>query len=149
MSKHRQLIKKPHKIIIRITCGVCELVIKMVKFEKIIGIYNAKGSIIGELQYLFGKITGRAHCALCDITHGKLKEKTLFKECRENLEIPFELLHLDELNKNLQNFANDAPCVIGIKNNNYSIIINSQELEECKSDVQNFSKLLDSKINLL
>tara|TARA_B100001113_G_C21119590_1_gene626828 strand:- start:3214 stop:3579 length:366 start_codon:yes stop_codon:yes gene_type:complete len=120
----------------------------MVSFEKLIGIYNAKGSIIGELQYFFGKIIGKAHCALCDITHGKLKEKPLFKECRQNLEIPFELLHLDELNDELKNFMKDAPCVIGLSNNQYSIIINSKELEECSSDVETFTNLLHSKINL-
>ena len=120
----------------------------MAKFQKLIGIYNAKGSIIGELQYFFGKIIGKAHCALCDITHGKLKEKPLFKECRQNLEIPFELLHLDELNNELNKFFNDAPCIIGVDGNQYSIVINSNELEECNSDVEKFNQLLDSKINL-
>ena len=120
----------------------------MVKFEKLVGIYNAKGSIIGELQYIFGKITGKAHCALCDITHGRIKEKAQFKECKENLEIPFELLHLDELNEYLEKFASNAPCVIGIRENTHSLIIDSQELESCNKDVQKFSDLLDSKINL-
>lgn len=119
----------------------------MVKFEKIVGIYNAKGSLIGELQYFFGKIRGTAHCALCDITHGKLKEKSAFSECKQNLEIPFELLHLDELNSELESFIKHAPCVIGINNSEYSLIINAKELENCKSDVNSFSELLNSKIN--
>ena len=85
------------------------------EFEKLVGIYNAKGSLIGELQYFWGKIRGTAHCALCDITHGKLKEKASFKECKQGLEVPFELLHLDELNPELEKFINNAPCVIGVK----------------------------------
>ena len=112
------------------------------EFEKLVGIYNAKGSLIGELQYFWGKIRGTAHCALCDITHGKLKEKASFKECKQGLGIPFELLHLDELNSELEKFIDDAPCVIGVKGN-------SEELEDCKSDVAAFSDLLNSKINLL
>ena len=118
------------------------------EFEKLVGIYNAKGSLIGELQYFWGKIRGTAHCALCDITHGKLKEKVSFKECKQGLGVPFELLHLDELNPELEKFINNAPCVIGVKGNSYSIILNSEELENCKSDVGAFSDLLNSKISL-
>ncbi len=118
------------------------------KFEKLVGIYNAKGSLIGELQYFWGKIRGTAHCALCDITHGKLKEKPSFKECKQNLEIPFELLHLDELDSELEAFADNAPCVVGLNENGYSIILNDEELEKCKSNVDDFSNLLNSKINL-
>ena len=118
------------------------------KFEKLVGIYNAKGSLIGELQYFWGKIRGTAHCALCDITHGKLKEKASFKECKQNLEIPFELLHLDELDSELEAFADNAPCVVGLSENGYSIILNDEELEKCKSNVDDFSNLLNSKINL-
>ena len=118
------------------------------KFEKLVGIYNAKGSLIGELQYFWGKIRGTAHCALCDITHGKLKEKPLFKKCKQDLEIPFELLHLDELNPELEQFIDNAPCVIGVNENKYYLIINSEELEICQSNVEDFSNLLNSKINL-
>jgi len=119
----------------------------MATFQKLIGIYNAKGSLIGELQYFLGKIRGTAHCALCDITHGKLKEKNEFKKCKEDLEIPLELLHLDELNTELEKFGNDAPCIIGKNVGGYELIITAKELESCKSDVISFSKLLNSKIN--
>jgi len=33
------------------------------------GIYNAEGTLLGELKYLFMKLSGRGSCALCDITH--------------------------------------------------------------------------------
>ena len=37
--------------------------------KKAYGVYHADGGIIGELAYVWGKIRGTAHCALCDITH--------------------------------------------------------------------------------
>ncbi len=43
--------------------------------DKLIGIYNANGSVVGEAQYFYGKSIGQAHCALCDITHGAFKGK--------------------------------------------------------------------------
>ena len=119
----------------------------MSTFQKLIGIYNAKGSLIGELQYFFGKIRGTAHCALCDITHGRLKEKSDFKKCKQDLDMPLELLHLDELDPELEKFAKDAPCIIGKINESFELLINSEELENCKSSVDSFSNLLNSKIN--
>ncbi len=119
----------------------------MSSFQKLIGIYNAKGSLIGELQYFFGKIRGTAHCALCDITHGKLKEKDDFKKCKQDLDIPLELLHLDELNSELEEFSKEAPCIIGKNKEGFVLIIDSEELEGCKSSVDSFSNLLNSKIN--
>ena len=76
-----------------------------------------------------------------------LLEKDSFKKCKEELNIPFELLHLDELNSELEKFIDNAPCVIGKNDNVFSIIITSEELEKCQSNVESFSNLLDSKIN--
>ena len=39
------------------------------------GVYHADGGIVGELRYVFGKLRGTAHCALCDITHSYVSEK--------------------------------------------------------------------------
>ena len=41
------------------------------------GVYHADGGIVGELRYVFGKLRGTAHCALCDITHSYVSEKNL------------------------------------------------------------------------
>jgi hypothetical protein len=99
------------------------------------------------LQYFFGKIVGKAHCALCDITHGTFKEKKGFSECKNDLNLPFELLHLDELNSRLKEFENEAPCIIGINNSEFKLIITKDDLEKCDSDVDLFFELLNSKIN--
>jgi hypothetical protein len=37
---------------------------------KFVGIYNADGTILGEISYVAKKLAGRGSCALCDITHG-------------------------------------------------------------------------------
>ena len=49
------------------------------------GVYQANGSLSGELRYVVGKLLGSAHCALCDITHGAVREKPGFVACREAL----------------------------------------------------------------
>ena len=44
------------------------------------GVYQADGSLSGELRYVVGKLLGSAHCALCDITHGAVREKKGFAQ---------------------------------------------------------------------
>jgi hypothetical protein len=114
--------------------------------DKLIGIYNAKGSVVGEVQYFFGKLLGQTHCALCDITHGSFNEKADFTSCRDALTIPFENLHLDELDSQLESYRDSAPCVIAISKSVPTLLITTSELERCHGDVTHFFELLDQRI---
>ena len=116
--------------------------------DKLIGIYNAKGSVVGEVQYFFGKLIGQTHCALCDITHGSFAEKADFSSCRDALTIPFENLHLDELDSQLESYRDFAPCVIAISKSVPTLLITTSELEQCHGDVTRFFQLLNSKIDI-
>lgn len=39
---------------------------------RLIGVYDARGSLLGEVAYLWGKVRGTRHCSLCDITGGSV-----------------------------------------------------------------------------
>ena len=43
--------------------------------QKIYCIYNAEGSVIGELKYLYEKYFKDIKCSMCDITHGTFTQK--------------------------------------------------------------------------
>ena len=116
--------------------------------DKLIGIYNAKGSVAGEVQYVFGKLLGQTHCALCDITHGSFTEKADFSRSRDALTIPFENRHLDELDSQLESYRDSAPCVIALSKSVPTLLITTSELEQCHGDVTRFSQLLNSKIDI-
>lgn len=69
----------------------------MAVVRRLIGVYDANGSLRGEVAYTVGKILGRKHCSLCDITHGwSPVEKRASRACRAGLPVPFDLVHLDE-----------------------------------------------------
>src|SRR3954453_18329130 len=63
---------------------------------RLTGVYHAEGSLLGELRYVIGSRLGRTHCALCDITHGRVREKAVWREARDRLAVPFAAVHLDE-----------------------------------------------------
>ena len=114
--------------------------------DKLIGIYNANGSITGEISFLFGKLTGQAQCALCDISHGPFKKKSAFSRAQQTLGVPFEILHLDELDATLCSFKQYAPCVVAIRGLECSILISKAELARCDSDVGRFFDSLKAKL---
>lgn len=66
------------------------------RITKLTGVYHADGGLLGELRYVVGKLRGQAHCALCDITHGRLREKPRFAAWRAALPVTLELVHLNE-----------------------------------------------------
>ena len=108
------------------------------------GVYHADGGIIGELRYVFGKLRGTAHCALCDITHSYVSEKKSMKECRSNSPVPFHLVHLNEQNEGLQSITEGVtPCVVAETNEGFQVILYPDELEDCEIKVESFQQKLD------
>lgn len=60
------------------------------------GVYDADATMRGEVAYWIGARLGRRHCSLCDITHGALREKSEWRECRLGLPVPFDMHHRDD-----------------------------------------------------
>tara|TARA_B110000091_G_C13687508_1_gene420580 strand:- start:20 stop:388 length:369 start_codon:yes stop_codon:yes gene_type:complete len=114
------------------------------QLKTIWGVYHADGGIIGELQYVLGKIRGTAHCALCDITHSFVSEKKTMKECRSNSPVPFNLVHLNEQIDELKSITEGmTPCVVAETKEGFEIILYSDDLENCNKKVQEFQEKLD------
>lgn len=67
----------------------------MTTVVRLVGVYDADGSAIGELTYFLRARVGKAHCGLCDITHGALRERADWRACRDALPVPFETYHRD------------------------------------------------------
>ena len=108
------------------------------------GVYHADGGIVGELRYVFGKLRGTAHCALCGITHSYVSEKKSMKECRSNSPVPFHLVHLNEQNEGLQSITEGVtPCVVAETNEGFQVILYPDELEDCEKKVDSFQQKLD------
>ena len=79
----------------------------------IVGVYNADGSILGELKFAVSKVIGRNDCGLCDLTHGwNPFGKPSWKSACSASSIEIELLHQDELTEGQREAAGDLPAVI-------------------------------------
>ena len=116
--------------------------------DKMYGVYNADGGIMGELAYVWGKIKGTAHCALCDITHRGVSKKKEWKDLEGRLETPMDLLHINEQEFDLARFTEGkTPCVVGDFAGEFRLVMNSEDLEECGKSVEKFESFLSEKTN--
>lgn len=67
------------------------------QLTEVVGVYDADGGLLGELRYVLGKILGRAHCGLCDVTHAALRQKPEWTAMVGRLGVPVALLHRNEM----------------------------------------------------
>ena len=64
----------------------------MARYQELVGVYHADGSLLGEARYVVGKILGRAHCSLCDITHDMVRKDVLRKWVQAHCHLGWESL---------------------------------------------------------
>lgn len=111
---------------------------------RLVGVYNADGGIKGELTYVFGKLRGVTHCALCDISHGNgVVAKKSWKAMLCHVPYPLKAVHLNEMDEATALLVSreNAPVVVYLDNmnpTNNRILLNSQELEACGKNPETF-----------
>jgi hypothetical protein len=104
------------------------------RIERLVGVYDAEGTIRGELAYVIGRALGRRHCALCDITHGKAREKSEWRECRSSLPVPFDTYHLNDQPSAIRNaIGTEFPAVVAVTNTGIVLLLGPRELEQCEA----------------
>ena len=78
-------------------------------------------------------------CALCSITHGLTSEKQEWKSCRDELGIPVDYLHRDELSTDLRHLVGDSlPAVVAVAGEEYHVLMSAEVLERCRGSVADF-----------
>lgn len=100
--------------------------------QRLIGVYDAEGTLRGELTYWVGARLGRAHCSLCDITHGLLREKGEWQACRAGLPVPFDAYHRDDQPDDVRAvLAGTYPAVLAGTGAGPVLLVGPAELEAC------------------
>ena len=103
--------------------------------RRLVGIYNAEGSVRGELTYLFAKLSGRAHCALCDITHNWIRPRREFLQAVRTIPVPFAFVHSDTRSEDLRAASRGSvPCVLAQTEADLLLLVSPEEIERCAGD---------------
>jgi len=109
--------------------------------DELIGVYNADGGLVGELRYVVGKVLGRTHCALCDLTHGSVSMSPEWKRAADRISTPIVLLHLNERPEDVRRASDDTvPCVLARVGDELVVLLGPDDLEACEQRVDEFER---------
>jgi len=113
--------------------------------RRLIGVYNAEGTLRGELTYWVRARLGRAHCALCDITHGSIRERPDWQACRDGLPVPFDAYHLDDQPGEVRALlAGSAPAVVAQVDGGCILLLDEAALDACQGSPERLAEALTS-----
>jgi hypothetical protein len=116
--------------------------------RRLVGVYNANGTLTGELAYFVGARLGRAHCALCDITHGLVRERPAWTTCRANLPVPFDTHHLNDQPEAVQAACDGvAPVVLAQTDTEVVVLLGPHELQACHGSVQRLTDAINAAVD--
>lgn len=106
--------------------------------------YDADGGLRGETAYVVGKLLGRRHCGLCDITH-TYRRKPEWDAMVAELGIPFRLAHLNELtpaeSQAMQHAGAPAVFTVG-DDGRLDLLLDRARLEQAQGEVDRFAELV-------
>ena len=96
------------------------------------GIYDADGTLMGELRYALGKLTGRAKCALCDITHGwNPTGSRQWKQACDASAVELDLVHRDEATPAQLATVTALPSILARDGDGWREAMTSTEIADC------------------
>jgi hypothetical protein len=115
--------------------------------ERLLGVYNADGGIVGELRYVIGHALGRVSCALCEITHSPIRRKREWDALVAELGVRVDLRHLNELDARERIAVGDAaPLVLVERQGMLEPLLDAEQLAKLDGSVSAFGVAVRSAI---
>jgi hypothetical protein len=106
------------------------------KIDRLIFVFNAGSGSINAFLDSARKLLQIKGCTLCTITHGLAGEKSEWKECKEEIGVPVDYVHKDEIGPELGRVVGDQlPCVVAEAGGELILLLTPDVLDRCKGSV--------------
>lgn len=116
--------------------------------SEFIGIYDADSTLVGEVSYWINARLGKAHCSLCDITHGIFTKKNDWKSCVTSLAVPFHAFHRNDAPQEaLVTAKGHFPIVLARYSDGLRVVFTRQQLDQFNGETREFEAALHRIIN--
>ena len=104
--------------------------------DRLVFVYAADSGLLSAAIDSARKVLRLRGCALCSITHGLTGEKREWAECRDEIGVPVDYVHLDELTADLRRtLAGAVPAVVAETAGERVVLVGPEVLERCKGSV--------------
>lgn len=115
--------------------------------RSIVGVYDADGTLAGEVRYWFGARIGRSHCDLCDISHGTFRAKPAWASMVARARVPIETWHRDDAPVEvLAATGGRLAAVVAVTDRGVVPLLGPAELAALDGDVDAFALTLDRSV---
>ena len=108
------------------------------------GVYDATGTIVGEIAYFLRRTFLNQHCSLCDITHLTFSRRSTWDSCVAELGLDFHLHHRNDAPASVTATSGYvAPCVVGeYEDGSLKLLVNANELASCENSPEQLMKII-------
>ena len=107
------------------------------QISRLIGVYDADGTLRGEVLYWVGARLGRRHCSLCEITHGSVRTRPEWKACRAGLAVPFDTFHRNDQPSAVRAASGrQAPVVVAETPAGIVVLLAGHDLDACGGSIE-------------
>jgi len=114
--------------------------------DRLIFVFSADAGALNAFLDSAKKVLRIKGCTLCAITHGLAGEKSEWRDCKEELGVPIEYVHRDEVSPDLQRvIGNNLPCVVAQTGNELVLLLGPDVLARCRGSVAD----LKGRLNVL
>lgn len=104
--------------------------------ERLIFVFDADSGALSAFFDSAKKALRLGGCALCTITHGLAGERSEWKECKEELGVPVEYVHRDEVTPALHEvLGEELPAVVAEAGGELVQLMDREVLERCRGSV--------------
>ncbi len=120
------------------------------EINKLFFVFNANGGTMNAVIDSAKKLLMINGCSLCTITHGILGEREGWKDCKEEIGIPIEYVHRDEVTEDLAAvIVGKYPCVLAVTSDRMVMLLPPEVLDRCKGNIADLKGRLKTNATFL
>jgi hypothetical protein len=107
------------------------------RIDRLIFVFNAGSGSFNAFLDSARKLLQIKGCTLCTITHGLAGEKSDWKACKEEIGVPVDYVHNDEISPALAAVIGEGklPCVVAESGGELILLLGPDVLDRCKGSV--------------
>jgi hypothetical protein len=106
------------------------------RIDRLLFVFNADTGSFNAFLDSARKLLRLNGCTLCSITHGLAGEKSEWRECKEEIGVPVDYVHRDEISAELRGVVRDQlPCIVAQTGTDLILLLAPDVLERCQGSV--------------
>jgi hypothetical protein len=104
--------------------------------ERLIFVFNAGSGTFNAFVDSAKKLLMIRGCTLCSITHGLAGEKSEWRDCKEEIGVPVDYVHKDEVTPALGGVVREKlPCIVAEAGGELTLLLGPDVLDRCQGSV--------------